>query len=154
TRQAGLGLRRAASTPRDDYTQRRCCPTGSFWLRVEPALAALSRARNCTIRRTGVGLPRAALTPGAKSTRRTCCPTAWCSLQEEDPAALPRAQNSTIRRAGPGCPRAVSTPDANSTRRTCCPMGWCWLQGDSVQSAAFLQIRDVQPRNRQLGSPG
>ena len=42
---------------------------------------ALSRARNCTIRRAGPGAPRAASTPHGLCTRRPCCPTEWCSSQ-------------------------------------------------------------------------
>jgi hypothetical protein len=73
----------------------------------DPALAALSPARNCTIRRPEVGLSRAASTSRAKSTRRPCCPMAWCWSQAVDPAALLRPRNCTIRRAGRGCSAAI-----------------------------------------------
>ena len=43
--------------------------------------AALSRARNSTIRRAGPGRPPAASPPHAILTRRRCCPTARCSSQ-------------------------------------------------------------------------
>ena len=45
--------------------------------------AAISRARNCTIRLPGRGAAPAASPPHARCTRRRCCPTARCSSRED-----------------------------------------------------------------------
>ena len=129
--------------------------------------AALSRARNSTIRRAGPGRPPAASPPHAMITRRRCCPTARCSSQADLTATstLSRARNSTIRRAGPGRPPAASPPHAIVTRRRCCPTARCSSQ--AVLTAATLSRergtlrsgeRDLdghrQPRHRTLCSHG
>ena len=64
------------------FTRRRCCPTARCSSQAELAAAALSQARNSTIRQAGSGRPPAASTPHAVLvTRRRCCPTARCSSQ-------------------------------------------------------------------------
>ncbi len=64
-------------------TRRRCCPTARCSSQADLTAAALSRARNSTIRRAGPGRPPAASPPHAIFTRRRCCPTARCSSQAE-----------------------------------------------------------------------
>ena len=127
-------------------------PNGMMLVAGDLALAALPRARNCTIRRAGPGLPQAASTPHAMCTRRPCCPTAWCWLQGDVVAVsvLPRARNCTTRRAGPGRPQAASTPRALITQRPCCPTAWCWLQGDlidNVNTSASAELYDPAQRD-------
>ena len=77
-------------------TRRRCCPTARCSSQAVVSAAAISRARNSTIRRAGPGRPPAASPPHAHSTRRRCCPTARCSSQADvTTAAISRARNST-----------------------------------------------------------
>ena len=114
-------------------------------------MAAISRARSCTIQRAELGPPRATSTPRAMNTRRRCCPTARCSSQEGTMAAISRARSCTIRRAELGLPRAASTPRALNTRPPCCPTARCSSQEGTT--AAFLRARKCTIQRAGPGLP-
>ena len=136
----------AASAPHAMFTRRRCCPTARCWSQEDIAAAALSPARNCTIRPAGPGLPPAASSLHAIFTRRRCCPTARCSSQEALTAALSR-QRGTVRPGQRDLDRHRQPQHRTLliTRRRCCPTARCWWQGE-LTAALVLAARNCTTR--------
>src|SRR5437899_7300862 len=97
---------------------------GRCWWQVVTAerAAAISIARNCTIRPAALGGPQATWLQGGGSTRRPCCLTAKYSLQVVPMRApISRVRNFTIQPAEPGRKQAALLTDALVTRRCYCP---------------------------------
>ena len=130
-------------------------PNGKVLVAGGDNSTALSRARNCTIRRAGPGRPPAASAPHAMFTRRPCCPTARCSSQAvlAQSATLSRARNSTIRRAGPGVPLAASPPRGFFTQRRCCPTARCSSQVERIVHRRLVRARNSTIRRAGPGRP-
>jgi hypothetical protein len=126
-------------------------------------MAALWRARNCTIKGVGVGLPLAVSTLRAICIPRRCCRATRCLLREDliTTLVLPRARNCTTREVGAGLPRAISTLAVTGTRRHCYPTGRRSLQGDLTPPSMFsraqnctrLLLRQLQPQRLHLHPP-